>query len=410
MARPPLRCWWDGVHVADIEAPKRQWNLRCRYTEESLDRWNVGAPLLSCALPLGSRPIDATNFFRGVLPEGRQLQAIADLAKVPTNHYFDLLRRFGRDIAGALVITDPDEGPEPRPGSVDPYSADDLDREIAALGDDNPLGLHADSELSIAGIQNKVLLVEGADGTWGRPVHGYPSTHILKVDHDGYPGLVRAEAQCLALAHALGLTNAPPQIETIGGRDCIIVTRYDRHRDAADQVTRTHQEDACQALDIDITANQNRGKYELAGGPSLEQVANLLTIHAVDAPVELERLVRLVTFTLAIGNADLHGKNISFLHDLDGRISLAPAYDTVPTMLWPKLRATSAVRVNGSIELATIDIDAIADEADSWGLNRDHARSVAADTVDATRSALPDVVTDADLAEAITGRTAVLVS
>jgi drug/metabolite transporter (DMT)-like permease len=56
----------------------------------------------------------------------------------------------------------------------------------------------------------------------------------------------------------------------------------------------------------------------------------------------LERAV----FTVVIGDADAHGKNVSLLHPTPGRISLAPLYDTVPTALWPSLRPTAAMLVN----------------------------------------------------------------
>lgn len=405
--RRPLRCWWGDIHVADIEA-RRPWDLRCRYTAEALDRWAIGTPLLSCSLPVGARAKNATNFMRGLLPEGRHLQAVADRAKVPTNDYYGLLARFGRDIAGALVIA-PD-GDEPRSGRrrVAAYAADELDHEIATLGD-NSLGLHADSELSIAGVQNKVLLVALADGRWGRPVHGYPSTHILKIDDERYPGLVRAEGECLALAHAIGLTSTVPRIERLAGMECLIVERYDRTI-AGGEVMRRHQEDACQALDIDITTHQGRGKYEAHGGPTLGQVAGLLRVNAKAPERELVNLVRLVTYTLAIGNADLHGKNVSLLHDDAGNVALAPAYDTVPTMMWPALRKTSAVAIDGRVDFATINIANIAAEASAWGLEPDHARDATLRAVEAIRESAPGAIENPQLAAAIDERVATLLA
>jgi serine/threonine-protein kinase HipA len=398
--RAPLRCWLGGLHVADLE-PKKPWDLRCRYTADALDRWDIGVPLLSCALPVGTRPLRAASFVRGLLPEGRHLQAVASLARIPTNDHHGLLARFGRDIAGAVVITVDDEPPA-HAGVVEDYSDDALAAEVASL-DESSLGLHADSELSIAGIQNKLLLVELPDGRWGRPVHGYPSTHILKIDDDRYPGLVRAEAACLSLAYDVGLTHAPPRFEIIGGRECVIVARYDR-RSVRGRIMRVHQEDACQALDVDIDAHRGRGKYEAFGGPTLAQIAELLRIHAHMPTIELERLVGLVTFSAAIGNADLHGKNISFLHDDGAYLSLAPAYDTVPTMLWPKLRATSAVSINGETDFASISIDAIMMEAAGWGMDESRARAAAADMVTAIATALPDAIERGDLATAIEHR------
>ena len=51
--------------------------------------------------------------------------------------------------------------------------------------------------------------------------------------------------------------------------------------------------------------------------------------------VDVLRMLGWQAFNICVGNADGHGKNISFIIDTDnGTISLAPAYDTVPTALW----------------------------------------------------------------------------
>jgi len=389
MAKRKLACWWDGVHVADFETDDRMGvRLRCRYTRAALERWPTSTPAVSCSLPVQARRTDASNFLRGVLPEGRHLQSLADRAGVATNDTYNLLARYGRDLAGALVITPEATMPDVQPGRAEPYSDASLADEIAGL-DENPLGVRDDSELSIAGLQNKVLLIRLPDGTWARPVHGSPSTHILKVDDPKHPGLILAEAACLTLAHAVGLANSQPTIVTLDDRDCIIVTRYDREvRDG--RVVRVHQEDACQALDVNIDANRRRGKYEAYGGPSLAQIANQLDRHAADRVRELEQLVRQVVFMTLIGNADWHGKNVSLLHDLDGHIRLAPVYDTVPTMLWPKLRATAAMSIDSSNNFRAVTIDRIAAEAASWGLAAAAAGSSAREFADAVRVAVRD--------------------
>jgi serine/threonine-protein kinase HipA len=72
-------------------------------------------------------------------------------------------------------------------------------------------------------------------------------------------------------------------------------------------------------------------------------------------------------FTAAIGNADAHGKNISLLIDtVTGAVALAPLYDTVPTALWPRLRAESAMSVNNSYGRPSFD-DFVC-EATRWGM------------------------------------------
>ncbi|HET9733515.1 MAG TPA: HipA domain-containing protein [Acidimicrobiales bacterium] len=371
--RDPLGVWLYGTRVAELSS-SRPGEVVCRYTSEALDRWPLNTPLLSCWLPLSSRRYQAGVFFGGLLPEGQHRQAMAAEARVPTYDTFGLLGRYGKDVAGAAVIAHDDPGD--RPGDVVPYDRDELEAEVASLPE-RPLGLHDDSELSIAGLQDKMLLVDLGGGRWGRPVHGRPSTHILKVEDRRYPGMAEMEAACLRLAKAAGLTTVDVQLDTIGGVACLIVSRFDRRIDAGGGVTRLHQEDACQALGRDPDANRGRGKYERAGGPALREVAGLLDRYGADPVAELLQLVRVVTFIVVTGNADAHGKNLGLLHISPGVVSLAPLYDTVPTVLWPNLRAEAAMAVNGRTRLEAITLDDIAEEARRWTLPADQAREAA---------------------------------
>ncbi|MGH9000233.1 MAG: HipA domain-containing protein, partial [Acidimicrobiia bacterium] len=115
---------------------------------------------------------------------------------------------------------------------MEPYTAAGLEAEVSDLPD-HPLGVHDDSELSLVGIQDKLLLVDLGDGRWGRPVHGRPSTHILKVEDRRYPGMAEMEAACLRLAHQIGLTTIDPIVETLAGIPSLIVHRFDRRVDSA---------------------------------------------------------------------------------------------------------------------------------------------------------------------------------
>lgn len=380
--RPPLGVWLYGHHVAQLTS-KRPAEVSCRYTEEALDTWPGGTPLLSCSLPLTGRALKAGRYFRGMLPEGQHLQAMAAAAKLPTYDTFGMLARFGRDVAGAAVIAPADPGD--RPGEVHPYTLDELADEVGGL-EDRPLAIYDDSELSLAGLQNKLLLVKTQDG-WGRPVGGRPSTHILKLEDRRYPGLVAMEAACLRLARAVDLTTVDATVQQLAGLDCLIVSRFDRAVDG-DDVRRIHQEDSCQALDRDPEANERKGKYEYGGGPSLREIAGLLDRHAVDAVAELQQLVRAVTYTALIGNADAHGKNVSVVHTEPGRVALAPLYDTVPTALWPQLPERAAMSVSGRSGLADITLADVAEEAKGWPLHRATAATTAAETADAMLGAV----------------------
>jgi serine/threonine-protein kinase HipA len=381
----PLPVWLTNVHVADLIAANT-WTLRCRYTPEALDLAPTGAPLLSCSLPLGTGRLDATVFCNGLLPEGHHREAMASLARVASMDTYHLLARFGRDVAGALVIGDP---PENGRGSVEPYTAETLEAEIAELPN-RPLGLHDDSELSVAGVQNKLLLVRLEDGNWGRPVHGQPSTHILKLDDPRHPGLVDAEASCLRIARAIGITTIDPELVTIGDQRCLIVERFDRVT-VDGVVKRIHQEDICQALARDPDAARGRGKYEKQGGPSLIEVAELLETWGDEPLAELRQLLRVTTFNVAIGNADAHGKNLALLHPDYRSVMLAPLYDTIPTVLWPRLRATTAMTIGAEDKINTIKVKDLLVEARRWRLPDDQAEQVVVETLDQIRAVVSEI-------------------
>ena len=382
MAKRTLRVFLQDRHVADLQSMKGN-DIRCRYTAAALAHWSANAAVLSCSLPLQRNAQPAERFLRGLLPEGNHLLEAARLARVSANDTYSLLARFGRDIAGALVITETDNPGNGR-WSSEVYQPDELVQEIESLST-NGLALRDDSELSIAGIQNKLLLVQTKEGAWARPVHGQPSTHILKLDDAVRPGLVEAEHACLTLAHRVGLSASTTEFLEIGGYRCIVVERYDRVADQFGNISRVHQEDACQALAIDIDAARGRGKYEQHGGPDFESIAKLFDRHALDAVTEKLALLDLAVFTAAIGNADLHGKNVSLLHDEQSFITLAPIYDCVPTAMWSTLRATSAMSIAGHFANVPT-LTEIVTEANRWGLPRPLATTRASNLLNTIRT------------------------
>jgi serine/threonine-protein kinase HipA len=378
-----LGVWLDGVRLAEL-GHGRDEEIACRYSEQALDRWPANSPLISCSLPLGPRPRDALAFCKGLLPEGDALRAMAEQAGLATHQTFELLGRFGRDVAGALVIAE--EEPEERRFGIEQLDRAGLEQAVEEL-DDHPLGTHDDSELSLAGLQDKLLLVKLEDGSWGRPLHGRPSTHILKADDPYRPGLVEAEAHCLALAKAAGLTTIETELEQIGERTCLIVSRFDRGGGPG-EVHRVHQEDLCQALAIDPDENRRKAKYERTGGPSLKQAAQLLDSYSHDPLGQLDRLVAAVTFTVLIGNADAHGKNLALLHPDAEHVELAPLYDTVPTALWPKLRSEAAMSIGAQVSLPDVGLADIIREAQIWRHPRERAEASARATIDSVVAAL----------------------
>jgi serine/threonine-protein kinase HipA len=369
----------DALVVAHLQRAKK--GLWVTYTPEVLDTVATGTPVLSCSLPVRSTRLEASAWARGLLPEGQHLNDLAAAADVAASDTFGMLARYGRDIAGAFEIVT--EGADPRIPGYDLYLTDELHAEVAGLAT-TPLAVHDDSELSLPGLQDKMVAVRvGSD--WGRPVHGYPSTHIFKVDPLDKPGIVDAEAACLRLARAVDLTDIDVERARFGGRETIIVSRFDRIERDDGTLGRLHQEDLLQALGVHPDSAKRRAKYQAvgtSGPPSWWHAADLLDSYALDADTQLRQLVRIVTYTTAIANADCHAKNIAFLVD-DGRIRLAPLYDTVPTALWPELRSTAALTVNDVSPMRSITVDDIAAEARRWGLPFDAAHTEAAGLLEA---------------------------
>lgn len=407
MARIKHLAVWLGQQKVAILRRTGQGRVSCEYTGQVLAGHPLGIPLLSCSLPVRRGRQAAWPFVTGLLPEGHHRMSMSRLAGVDTLDALGMLARFGRDVAGALVLAEDasgaDEGARTpyaaAPGLV-PLSDEDLIADVASLPA-RTLALHDDSELSLAGLEDKILLVATPDG-WARPVHGYPSTHILKVDNRIHRGTVVLEHDCLHLARRAGIPAPDSRLTKVGDADCIVVERYDRTvTDGAapgaapgqpGAVHRVHQEDACQALGIDPAAREGgRGKYESHGGPSFAQVARLLTSYGADPDVELVRLLERVTFIVAIGDADAHGKNISLLHPTAEHVSLAPLYDTVPTALWPQLRPTAAMYINGRTLLSDVTAEDLIREARHWGLASRLAERTVTEVTERLRAAAPQL-------------------
>ena len=397
MARVKQLAVWIGEEQVALLRRTAPGGVSCEYTRRTLAEHSLGIPLLSCSLPVRRGRQPAWPFVTGLLPEGHHRTSMSRLAGVDTLDVLGMLARFGRDVAGALVIA-PDTastsdtegalGSAPEPGVV-VLSEEDLLSEVASLPA-RTLALHDDSELSLAGLEDKILLVRTPAG-WARPVHGYPSTHILKVDNRVHRGTVIAEHDCLQLARRAGIPAPDSSLIKVGDADCIVVERFDRVI-VDGVVSRVHQEDACQALAIDPAAREGgRRKYESDGGPTLAAIARLLTAYAAEPDVELVRLLERVVFTVVIADADAHGKNVSLLHPTPQHVTLAPLYDTVPTALWPQLRPTAAMRINGCELLADVTRNDLLREARRWGLAQHLVARTVADACERLRTATAGV-------------------
>ena len=378
-----LAIWLYDRRVAIVER-ERKGRLRLGYTEEALDAYEGGTPLLSLALPLirSRYPNGSTRaFLDGLLPEGEPRRAIAADLDLPASDVFGLIGALGKDCAGALVVQPADEPPPvmPSTASAEPLSDDDLGELVANLRS-APLGVDRNVRLSLAGVQEKLLLTRMPDGAWGRPVEGVPSTHILKPEIERFANTVENEAFCMRLAKHLGLSVANVETILVDRRPVLVVERYDRIVDPDGTVHRVHQEDFCQALGL--AADR---KYEQDAGPTLARLAGVL--QDVARAADSKALLRAVTLNSAIGNCDAHGKNFSLLHTDTGALRLAPLYDLLSTRLYP-LDETLAMYVDSIQKSDRVTAERIVNEAVNWGIARGAAAEIVSDLLDRMPTAI----------------------
>jgi serine/threonine-protein kinase HipA len=338
---------------------------------------------LSVALPLALKPytgVPARRWLEGLLPEGETRTTLEQRFDVARGDSFALLAAIGRDCAGAVSFLPPDA--VPAVGELEVVADDQLADIVDALPD-HPLGAGPDVPVSLAGIQQKLLLAR-TDGAWARPRDGAPSTHIFKPDPIAQPGLVAAEALSLAVAGRAGLDVANADLVEIGGRPVLIVERYDRRR-RGDVIERIHQEDGTQALGLETTG---MAKYERsADGPSYTKLAGVLNDHALDPGADLRRLTAAMTCNVALGNVDGHARNHSFLI-VEGAVRLAPLYDLAPAVEFTRLR-TAALRVGGQDDIDRISAVHLILEAGSWGTPKAEVEQIVIETLERIFDAIP---------------------
>jgi serine/threonine-protein kinase HipA len=148
-------------------------------------------------------------------------------------------------------------------------------------------------------------------------------------------------------------------IEEFDGIAAVVIERYDRSPLADHQ--RIHQEDFNQVLGA--SGDQ---KYQRFGGTvSLARIAKVLS--ELGEPGALDRLLSMTVLSVALGNLDMHAKNISLLHHRDGSITLAPAYDVVP-QAHQSNDGELALAVDGQYRHKAITRAHLITEGQSWGL------------------------------------------
>lgn len=357
-----LRVDLYGAPLGELKGDDRRFDFA--FSPEAFGTFGPNSTVLSVAIPMAPRLPQhharrRQNWFTELLPEGQFRDYLSAQAGINPQDSLSLLALYGLDVAGAVRIWDPsDEGRTVAPEEI-PVTGKEI-REFAEQPMRWPLGNSASlGKTSLAGVQPKILLSHH-NGQWNRIIGGAPSSHLVKPmlpaprDH-----AIADEEYGLELGRAAGLVTYESWREDFDGLSALVIERYDRI-----DGERIHQEDFNQVLGA-----SGAEKYQEYGGRvSLARIAQALT---TNAPAhELQELARLVTFAVAIGNLDLHAKNISLLHPKEGPIRLAPAYDCSPLAHRSDTDGRMAMSIDGEYRFEALTRTHLVNEMLSWGLRQ----------------------------------------
>lgn len=286
--------------------------------------WTIPKTLPEVRASGGSVP----PFFAGLLPEGIRLRGAVAATKTSEDDHLTILMAVGSDTIGDVRVLP--EGVAPRP-TISVFDPDSVRRQDLRELFDRMSGHEAVKmdPTSLPGVQAKV-----SAQMYSTPIATKRGPAILKLSPPrSYPRLVENEHFFMGLAADCGLPVAGHQLVHDGkGNSGLLVSRFDRWVDADGTVRRIAQEDACQVLGAYPAA-----KYRLKTENVITALAEVCQHGGGSARLATLELLRLVAYSYAIGNGDLHGKNFSVHHTTAGLWAVTPAYDllcTQPYLRW----------------------------------------------------------------------------
>ena len=304
------------VYKAGVLAA-RMWRVGQDVTFAYVDGYD-GQPIAS-TLPVGHSVTETTMqapaYFAGLLPEGEtRRRSVARSLHVAEDDELGLLIHLGADTIGDVQIVEhgldmpaPPEADEPTELSALSFSQlwlpEDRAQRSAIPGVQPKLSYHSRS--LIGGRAGRVILKFSPDDSWH--------------------GVLHNERLFMASATSAGLK--APAVEVVTDRDgtrALAVARFDRSWQGG-HLLRHAQEDASQVLGL-----RPSQKYD----PDARTVIAALSQLCTAPPVAARDLLHQMLYSYAVGDNDLHAKNLSIGQDpVSGVWSVTPVYDVLHT--WP---------------------------------------------------------------------------
>ena len=368
-AEPCLAVFLGTERIATLQLSddQLQWHYAAAWQERGF--------ALSPHLPLMAEipPLNVQRFLRNLLPEGPGLEELLARFRLARHNTFALVQAIGQETSGALTLLPAGEQPAAT-AQFRAVSEQELAERLAAR---QQLGLtvwDGKPRLSVAGVQDKLNVLMDPERGMGFGEGRLCSTHILKFERPELPHLVLNEYVTMQLARACQLTVAQVARCMIGGHPALLVTRFDRKAELPELVRRRHLIDGCQALNLPPDYKYERNFGAGRDVAHIRDGANLPVLFAFadtcsNPAVTRMAMLEWVLFNLLIGNADAHGKNLSFFVGKTG-IALAPFYDLVNIALYPDFEQELAMALGDEFNASAIHAYQLADFADSCQLPR----------------------------------------
>lgn len=186
--------------------------------------------------------------------------------------------------------------------------------------------------ITVPGVQPKISLeITNNDNTKKNEhprrftIVGLWGSYILKPPTEAYPELPEIEDVTMHLAALAGIQVVPHSlIRMASGTLAYITRRIDRTNTRFLGKQKLHLEDMCQVTER-LTEEKYHGSYE--------QIAKAMQQYSARPGLDVVYFFEQILFSFLTGNADMHLKNFSLLHDPAHGIILAPGYDMLSTVL-----------------------------------------------------------------------------
>ncbi len=321
-------------------------------------------------------------FFSNLLPEGHMREYLAQRGGIKSSQEFRLIELLGQDLPGAVIITPMDKTPQDRSHTHEPDVA----------SGEMPY------RFSLAGVQLKFSAIAERKGGLTIPANGIGGDWIIKLPAQNYSQVPENEYAMMNLAARIGIPlpevrlvalkaiGGLPEMGVMMGKQALAVRRFDRPT----KTERIHFEDFAQVYDVFPDK-----KYEGVGFANIAGMVWTLT-----GEEGLVDFIRRLTFTILIGNGDMHLKNWSFLYQ-DGKTpSLSPAYDMLSTIPYIPHDGL-ALKLADTKDMQAIELAHFRKLAAKAHVPEHIVLQTVRDTVEATHTAWADIRQHIDLSKEI---------